>query len=211
MPITVSIVEDNAGTRKSLVDLLTGDTGVRCLGAYATGEAAVRGIPVERPEVALVDINLPGMSGIECVAQLKAKMPQLCVMMLTTYEEDDLIFNSLRAGATGYMLKNTTPAELVQAIEQVRAGGAPMSMNIARKVVQHFHKIPKPRSEVEQLTKREQELLALLAKGLFYKEIAEQLGISVNTVRTHVHSIYDKLHVQSRTEAAVHFFRRDSN
>jgi DNA-binding NarL/FixJ family response regulator len=210
MPITVSIVEDNPGTRKSLVNLLTGDTSIRCLGAYATGEAALRGIPVEKPEVALVDINLPGMSGIECVAQLKAKMPELCVMMLTTYEEDDLIFNSLRAGATGYMLKNTTPAELVHAIEQVRAGGAPMSMNIARKVVQHFQKIPKPRSEVEELTKREHELLALLAKGLFYKEIAEQLGITVNTVRTHVHSIYDKLHVQSRTEAAVHFFGRES-
>jgi DNA-binding NarL/FixJ family response regulator len=210
MPITVSIVEDNPGTRKSLVNLLTGDTSIECLGAYATGEAALRGIPVEKPEVALVDINLPGMSGIECVAQLKAKMPELCVMMLTTYEEDDLIFNSLRAGATGYMLKNTTPAELVHAIEQVRAGGAPMSMNIARKVVQHFQKIPKPRSEVEELTKREHELLALLAKGLFYKEIAEQLGITVNTVRTHVHSIYDKLHVQSRTEAAVHFFGRES-
>jgi DNA-binding NarL/FixJ family response regulator len=210
MPITVCIVEDNSGTRKSLVDLLTGDTGIRCLGAYATGEAGLEGIPTEKPEVALVDINLPGMSGIECVAQLKAKLPKLSVMMLTTYEEDDLIFNSLRAGASGYMLKNTTPAELVHAIEQVRAGGAPMSMNIARKVVQHFHKIPKPGPEVEHLTKREQELLALLAKGLFYKEIAEQLGITVNTVRTHVHSIYDKLHVQSRTEAAVHFFRRES-
>jgi len=208
MPITVSIVEDNPGARRSLVDLLTGDTGVQCLGAYPTGEAALSGIPVEKPEVALVDINLPGMSGIECVAQLKAKMPELCVLMLTTYEEDDLIFNSLRAGASGYMLKNTTPAELIQAIEQVCAGGAPMSMNIARKVVEHFHKIPKPKSEVEQLTKREQELLALLARGMFYKEIAERLGISVNTVRTHVHSIYEKLHVQSRTEAAVHFFKR---
>jgi len=210
MPITVSIVEDNPGTRRSLVDLLTGGTGVQCLGAYPTGEAALHGIPTEKPEVALVDINLPGMSGIECVAQLKVKMPELCVLMLTTYEEDDLIFNSLRAGASGYMLKNTTPAELIQAIEQVRAGGAPMSMNIARKVVEHFHKIPKPKSEVEQLTKREQELLALLARGMFYKEIAERLGISVNTVRTHVHSIYEKLHVQSRTEAAVHFFKRES-
>ena len=205
-PIIVSLVEDNTGTRQSLVDLLNGaDTGVECRGSYPTGEAALEGILRQPPDVALVDINLPGMSGIECVARLKARLPQLQVLMLTTYEDDDLIFNSLRAGASGYLLKDTSPAELIHAIEQIHAGGSPMSMQIARKVVDHFHKITRPSSEVEQLTKREQELLALLAKGYFYKDIAEQLGISLNTVRTHVHSIYEKLHVQSRTEAATKF------
>ena len=205
MPISVCIVEDNLGTRQSLVDLLTGDTGLKCLAAYPTGEAALEGIPKEKPDVALVDINLPGISGIECVAKLKVKMPELRVLMLTTYEEDDLIFNSLRAGASGYLLKDASPDELITAIGQVHAGGAPMSMQIARKVVEHFHKIPKPSSEVERLTRREQELLALLAKGYYYKEIAEQLGITLNTVRTHVHSIYEKLHVQTRTEATARF------
>jgi len=205
MAINVCIVEDNQGTRQSLVDLLTGDTGLKCLAAYATGEAALEGIPKEKPDVALLDINLPGISGIECVARLKVKMPGLRVLMLTTYEEDDLIFNSLRAGASGYLLKDASPAELIAAIEQIHAGGAPMSMQIARKVVEHFHRIPKPVSEVERLTKREQELLALLAKGYYYKEIAEQLGITLNTVRTHVHSIYEKLHVQTRTEATARF------
>jgi DNA-binding NarL/FixJ family response regulator len=209
MPITVSLVEDNLGTRRSLVDLLTGDTGLQCRGSYATGEAALKGIPNDKPDVALVDINLPGMSGIECVAKLRAKMPQLRVLMLTTYEEDDLIFNSLRAGASGYLLKDASPAELIHAIEQVHAGGAPMSMQIARKVVEYFHKIRQPASEMERLTKREQELLALLAKGYYYKEIAEQLAITLNTVRTHVHSIYEKLHVQTRTEATARFLGRN--
>jgi DNA-binding NarL/FixJ family response regulator len=208
MPITVSIVEDNAGTRRSLVDLLTGDTGLQCLGNYPTAEAALPGIAQDRPDVAMVDINLPGMSGIECVARLKARLPELRVLMLTTYEDDDLIFNSLRAGASGYMLKDTSPDELIHAIEQVHAGGAPMSMPIARKVVDHFRTILQPASETEMLTKREQELLALLAKGYMYKEIADQLGITLNTVRTHVHAIYDKLHVQSRREATARFFGR---
>ena len=182
---------------------------MQCLGAYPTGEAALRGIPEEKPEVALVDINLPGMSGIECVAQLKAKMPDLCVLMLTTYEEDDLIFNSLRAGASGYMLKNTTPAELIHAIEQVRAGGAPMSVQIARKVVDHFHKIRQPSSDVEKLTQREQEILALLANGSLYKEISDKLGIALNTVKVHVRHIYEKLHVQSRLQAVKKYHGQD--
>ena len=205
MPITVSIVEDNHGTRQSLVDLLSGDTGLQCLGAYPSGESALVGIPRDKPDVALVDINLPGISGIECVAKLKSKLPDLRVLMLTTYEEDDLIFNSLRAGASGYLLKDASPSELIHAIEQIHAGGAPMSMQIARKVVEHFHRISQPSSDVERLTRREQELLALLAKGYYYKEIAEQLGITLNTVRTHVHSIYEKLHVQTRTEATARF------
>jgi len=173
MPITISIVEDNGGTTKHLKELLSGDPRLRCLGDYSTGEAAIIGVPVEKPDVLLVDINLPGMSGIECVQKLKEKTPSLQILMLTAYEESDLIFNSLRAGASGYLLKKTVSTELIPAIEQLRAGGAPMSIQIARKVVDHFHKIQQPASDVEKLTPREQEILALLANGSFYKEISE--------------------------------------
>jgi DNA-binding NarL/FixJ family response regulator len=205
MAITVSIVEDDRDTRETLATLLDGTGQVRCLGRYGSAEDALRGIPGENPQVALVDINLPGMSGIDCVAKLKSQLPALQVLMITTYEERDLIFNSLRAGASGYLLKNMSHVELAQAVEQVHAGGAPMSMQIARKVVDHFHQIKKPVSEVETLTQREQEILALLAQGDFYKEIGEKLGISLNTVKTHLHVIYEKLHVQSRTEATARF------
>jgi DNA-binding NarL/FixJ family response regulator len=205
MAISVSIVEDNRGTRESLKELLGRAQGLRCLGAHASGEEALRMIPEEKPDVVLMDINLPGMRGIECVARLKARAPKTQVLMLTTYDESDLIFESLRAGAHGYLLKNTTPAELVQAVEQVHAGGAPMSMYIARKVVNHFQQIRQPSSEMAKLTKREHEILALLAKGYLYKEIADQLGISISTVRAHLHTVYEKLHVQSRTEAVVKF------
>ena len=208
MPITISLVEDVTGTRESLVKLFDGASGLKCLKAYANGEDALRGIPVDNPDVALVDINLPGISGIECVAKLKVQMPKLQVLMLTTYEETGLIFDSLRAGASGYLLKNMPPDELLQAVEQVHAGGAPMSMQIARKVVQHFHKISQPKSEMERLTPREQEILALLAEGYLYKEIGDRLGVSLNTVKRHLHAIYEKLHVQSRTEAAAKYLRR---
>ncbi|MGH7951325.1 MAG: response regulator transcription factor [Limisphaerales bacterium] len=209
MRIKVSIVEDNRGTRESLSELLGRATALRCVGAHPNGEEALQQIPAEAPDVVLMDINLPRMNGIECVARLKERLPKLQVLMLTTYEESDLIFDSLRKGASGYLLKNTTPAELVQAIEQVHSGGAPMSMQIARKVVNHFQQIKKPQSEMEKLTKREQEILALLAKGFLYKEIADQLGVTLSTVRAHLHAVYEKLHVQSRTEAVVKYLGRE--
>jgi DNA-binding NarL/FixJ family response regulator len=209
MRIRVSIVEDNRGTRESLSELLGRSTALRCVGAHPNGEEALRQIPVEAPDVVLMDINLPGMNGIECVARLKERLPKLQVLMLTTYEESDLIFDSLRRGASGYLLKNMPPSELIQAVEQVHAGGAPMSMQIARKVVNHFQQIKHPSSDVEQLTKREHEILALLARGYLYKEIADQLGISLSTVRAHLHTIYEKLHVQSRTQAVVKFLGQD--
>jgi DNA-binding NarL/FixJ family response regulator len=205
MPISVSIVEDSRGTRESLSELLKRSPGLRCVGAYPNGEAALQELPGQTPDVVLMDINLPGMSGIECVARLKEKAPKIQVLMLTTYEEGDLIFESLRAGANGYLLKNMPPSELVTAVEQVHAGGSPMSMHIARKVVSHFQQIKQPSSEMEKLTKRELEILALLAKGFLYKEIADQLGISLSTVRAHLHTVYEKLHVQSRTEAVVKY------
>ena len=209
MRIKVAIVEDNRGTRESLTELLERAPTLRCVGAHPDGEDALRRIPTEAPDVVLMDINLPRMNGIECVARLKQQIPRTQVLMLTTYEESDLIFDSLRRGASGYLLKNMPPAELVQAIEQVHAGGAPMSMQIARKVVNHFQQIKQPQSDVEKLTKREHEILALLAKGYFYKEIAEHLGITLSTVRAHLHAVYEKLHVQSRTEAVVKFLGRD--
>jgi DNA-binding NarL/FixJ family response regulator len=209
MRIKVSIVEDSRGTRESLTELLGRAPGLRCVGAYANGELALQAIPTENPDVVLMDINLPGMSGIECVARLKERLPKLQVLMLTTYEESDLIFDSLRNGASGYLLKNMPPAELVQAVEQVHSGGAPMSMQIARKVVNHFQQIKQPSSDMEKLTKREQEILALLAKGYLYKEIADNLGISLSTVRAHLHTVYEKLHVQSRTQAVVKFLGKD--
>lgn len=205
--ITVSIVEDHVGTRKSLENLLAEAPDFRLLDAYPTGEEALRGMTASPPDVALVDINLPGMSGIDCVRILKGQFPALKILMLTTYEESELIFNSLRAGASGYLLKKMAPVELIQAIEQVHTGGAPMSMQVARKVVDHFHQIRQTASEVEKLTPREQETLALLAKGFLYKEIGDKLGVTVNTVKRHLHAIYEKLHVQSRTEATAKYLK----
>jgi len=209
MPINVAVVEDNRGTRESLVELLGRSAGLCCVGAHATGEDALRDLPGQQPDVVLMDINLPGMSGVECVAKLKERSPKTQILMLTTYEESDLIFCSLRAGASGYLLKNMTPAELVQAVEQVHAGGSPMSMQIARKLVNFFQQIKQPVSDMERLTKRETEILTLLAKGYLYKEIGDQLGISLSTVRAHLHAIYEKLHVQSRTQAVVKFLERE--
>lgn len=207
-PIKVAIVEDNADMRESVALVLNQAPGIRCVGAYATAEAAVVDLPSQKPHVALVDIHLPGMNGIDCVARLKASLPQLQVLMLTRYEQSDMIFDSIRAGATGYLLKYTSGPELVQAIEQVHAGGAPMTMQIARKVISHFREIPDPASDVEKLTNREQEVLALLAKGYLYKEIGDRLGITINTLRSHLRIIYDKLHVHSRTAAAVKYLER---
>lgn len=177
--------------------------GLRCVGAHATGEEALKRIPHENPDVVLMDIHLDGMNGIQCVSQLKERMPKVQVLMLTTYDDGDMIFDSLRAGANGYLLKNMPWEELVQALQQVQAGGAPMSLSIARKVISYFNQSGKPSEELQQLTAREMEILKLLAKGYLYKEISDQLGISMSTVRTHVTSVYEKLHVHSRTEAAM--------
>lgn len=208
-PITVCVVEDDCGTREKLAALIECAPTLRCLGTYGSGEEAVRGIPDQSPDAVLMDVNLPGMSGIECVAKLKARLPAAQILMLTAYEDSKLIFDSLRAGASGYLLKNAPPAELVQAIEQVSAGGSPMSMHIARKVVNYFQQLQRGPPELDLLSKREQEILGLLAKGYLYKEIADQLGITPGTVRVHLHTVYEKLHVSSRTEAVVKYLGRE--
>jgi len=205
LTLSVAVVEDVRGTRENLMELLQRAPGMKCVGAFSNGEAAVRELPELAPEVVLMDINLPGMSGVQCTTQLKPLLPKTQILMLTAYENSDLIFESLRAGASGYLMKNTEPDEILLAIEQVQAGGSPMSMPIARKVVSHFQSIRQPAAEFELLTPREKEILSLLAKGFLYKEIADQLQISLHTVRGHVHLVYEKLHVQSRSEAIIKF------
>ena len=208
MSITISIVEDQGDMREGLVEWLGNAPGLSCVGAHATAEEALQKIPAEKPDVVLMDINLTGMSGIQCVSRLKERLPGTQVLMLTTYDDGDLIFDSLRAGANGYLLKNMPREELVEAVHQVRAGGVPMSLQIARKVINYFHQAAKPAAELGQLTSREQEILRLLAKGYMYKEIADHLGISMSTVRTHISAVYEKLHVHSRTEAAMKLVER---
>ena len=204
----VAIVEDNTGVRESLAVLINGTPGFRCVGTCANAEVALKHLPTDWPDIVLMDINLPQMSGIDCVARLKGMRPSLHVLMLTVHVDSELIFKSLKAGASGYLIKQSSPAELLEAMSDVLLGGAPMTNTIARKVVLFFQQKPAT-DETECLTKRELEILTQLAKGYQYKEIADLLAINVLTVRTHIHHIYEKLHVRSRTEAVVKFLRRD--
>jgi DNA-binding NarL/FixJ family response regulator len=212
--IQVALVEDDPHLRANLAAMLNSSPGFQCMAAYPDGHAALRGIAASRPDVVLMDINLPGLLGTECVRQLKDIAPNLPVLMLTVYEDSEQIFKSLMSGASGYLLKRTSKEKLLEAIREVDAGGAPMSRQIARRVVQFFQKVNelpadiRSASVVVNLTDREKEVLAALAKGYAYKEIAEQLKISFETVRTHLRTIYDKLHVHSRTEAVLKYLGR---
>ena len=207
MPITVAIVEDNDKLRGTLARLLDRAAGFRCVSQYPSAEDALKGLPQVRPDVVLMDINLPGMNGVECVRQLKQLIPETQVMMLTVYEDTENIFNALAAGAGGYLLKRTSSKELLEAIQAVHSGGSPMTMHIARKVVQSFQKTAATAQPAENLSEREQQVLDLLSQGLIYKEIAEKLGISYETVHTYVRRIYEKLQVRTRTEAVAKFLR----
>jgi DNA-binding NarL/FixJ family response regulator len=207
MPRTIAIVEDDAGIRNNLVAFLTASPGYRCVGACASAEEARAQIPYWKPDVVLMDINLPKMSGIECVARLKARQPELLVLMLTVYEDGDNIIRALKAGASGYLIKRVANEKLLEAIEDVCTGGSPMSCHIARKVVQFFHQAGPSEEVSENLSPRETEILELVVTGCFFKEIADRLGISGETVRTHVNRIYRKLHVRSRTEAVVKYLK----
>ena len=208
MPTTVSIVEDNDQLRGTLEKLINREDGFECVSNYPTAEAALEGLPVDKPQVVLMDINLPGMSGVECVRKLKQALPETLVVMLTAYEDTENIFNALAAGAAGYLLKRAPRAELLDAIREVCRGGSPMTPHIARKVVLSFQKPAATAHPTENLSQREQEVLDCLSQGFLYKEIAEKLGISYETVHTYIRRIYEKLQVRTRTEAVAKFLRR---
>src|SRR4051794_10923159 len=208
MAITVSIVEDNDQLRGTLARVISRADGFRFVSQYASAEAALESLPKDRPNVVLMDINLPGMNGVECVRKLKQLIPDTLAVMLTVYEDTDNIFNALAAGASGYLLKRTTSAELLAAIRDVQKGGSPMTTHIARKVVQSFQRVGPSPQATENLSQREQEVLDCLSQGFLYKEIAEKLGISYETVHTYIRRIYEKLQVRTRTEAVAKFLRR---
>jgi DNA-binding NarL/FixJ family response regulator len=208
MPITVSIVEDNEQLRATLGRVISRAPGFQFVSSYANAEDAIKLLPQDRPNVVLMDINLPGMNGVECVRQLKRLLPQTQAIMLTVYEDTENIFNALASGASGYLLKRTKSAELLEAIQEVIRGGSPMTTHIARKVVQSFQRAGASPQPTENLSQREQEVLDCLAQGFLYKEIAEKLGISYETVHTYIRRIYEKLQVRTRTEAVAKFLRR---
>lgn len=205
--IRVAIVEDDEKLRTNLIALIETAKGFRCVGAYPNAEEALIDIPRKTPDVTLMDINLPGMDGIECTVRLKNELPAVHIIMLTVYEDAEKIFDALKSGAVGYLLKMTSPTKILDAIKDVCSGGSPMSAQIARKVVQSFHHIPvKGRNNSEvTLSTREDEILDLLSKGYLYKEIAERLSISPSTVHNHLRNIYEKLQVHTRTEAVVKY------
>ncbi len=206
-PIRVAIVDDDEGIRATLATLIRRAPSLRLAGGYPDAETALKEIPGNPPDVALMDINLPGINGVECVRQLKTILPNVQFLMLTVYEDSDSLFNSLKAGASGYMLKRTASARLIEAIQDVHAGGSPMTPQLARRVVQFFAKPAGDISPLSRLTPGEKEFLDQLAKGYAYKEIADRMNISIDTVRSYVRTVYEKLHVHSRTEAVVKYLR----
>jgi RNA polymerase sigma factor (sigma-70 family) len=201
MSITLAIVEDLDEVRNGLEQFISLNPEFIVKDTYKTAEEAAHEIPIQKPDIVIMDISLPGMNGIECIREIKNKVPQTQFMMFTVYENDEKVFEALKAGASGYLLKNTGLVQMIEALKELHNGGSPMSANIARKLVKAFHEQEKNTVAMEALSQRENEILQLLAKGLLYKEIADQLHISTGTVRQHIHRIYEKLHVQNRTEA----------
>ena len=199
----VAIVEDDQGLREEITHILKKSPGVECVGGYDSAEKALKGLPAVHPDVVLMDINLPGMSGIECVAKLKEIMPKVQIIIVTVYEDSDRIFRALRSGASGYLVKSGPPEKLLEAIQDVTLGGSPMSTHIARKVVQHFHLLGPTVKEQDQLSPREREVLEMLASGFIYKEIGDKLNIATETVRTYVKHICQKMQVKNRCEAVA--------
>ncbi len=208
-PLRVSVVEDDADIRTMLREVFTTSEGFRLVNAYRSSELALADAGTEQPDVMVVDVNLPGMDGIEFVRQMAERKKGIQFMMYTVYDDDKRIFDALRFGASGFLLKNSSPDEIVAAVREIHDGGAPMSAAIARRVVDHFKQRPSAVPIVEEhLGDREAEVLKLLAEGLLYKEIAAQLGISIGTVKNHVFRVYTKLQVQNRTEATNRYFGR---
>lgn len=206
--IKVSIVEDDTKFRETLVRYLEAQTGLRCVSAHANAEAALAEIPALRPNVVLMDINLPGMNGIECVARLCLALPAVKIVMLTVFEDNEQVFKAISVGAFGYLVKSSRPAKIIEAIREVHAGGSPMSANIARMVVQSLQSRPPAEAETDALSNREMEVLQALSKGHTYKRIAAELNISAGTVRTYVQRVYEKLHVHSIAEAVMKMPRK---
>ncbi len=200
---TVSIIEDDAPARQIFANWIASAKGFQCLSQYDSTEAALTQLPSEKPDIVFTDINLPGLSGIECVRQLKLQIPNTQFVMLTVYEDTEHIFDALSAGASGYLLKRTKRAGLLNALVDVMEGGSPMSSHVARKVVQAFQRIQPANVNAEKISQREREVLDHLARGFAFKEVADVLGISVTTVGTHVRRIYEKLHVHSRAQAVA--------
>jgi DNA-binding NarL/FixJ family response regulator len=207
VPIRVSIVEDQRQTREGLAALLSGTDGFRVIGSFSAMEEALRRLQGGWPDVVLLDIRLPGMSGIDGVRRLRELQPALPVLMLTVYGDDDHVFEAICAGASGYLLKDTPPARLLDSIREVVGGGAPMSPEIARKVVETFQRVTPPKESELRLSPREAQILKLLAEGHSYKTAARELAISLDTIRFHVRNIYEKLHVHSKSEAVVKALR----
>ena len=205
MSIRVGIVEDNDSIRESLALILDGSPGFRCCGAWRTAEAALENLPRRPADVVLMDINLPGQSGIDCVRQLKAVLPKLQIIMLTIEDDSRKVFDSLKAGAMGYLLKNLPPTQILAAVEEVHRGGSPMSSQIARMLVQQFQKAGRGHDQNAHLTPREEQVLGLAVKGFRSKEIADHLALSTQTVQTHFRNIYEKLQVGSRAEAVARY------
>lgn len=208
MAIKVAIVDDDEGIRSSLAALISRAPALRLWGEYSNAEAALDQIPTHPPDVVLMDINLPGLNGVECVQKLKVALPELQVLMLTVYEDSDSLFKSFKAGASGYLLKRTASARLLEAIQDVHAGGSPMTPQLARRVVQFFNG-PQD-SPISRLTANEREFLGHLAHGYTYKEIADCMELSIDTIRNYVRIVYEKLHVHSRTEAVVKYIRAEA-
>lgn len=207
--IRTALIDDDADARAIFAQWIVSDEGISCVGQFGTAEEAIAGIRNVQPDVVITDINLPGQSGIDCVRTLKPLMPFTQFIMLTMYEDSEHLFDALAAGASGYLLKRTTCAELISAVKAACAGESPMTGSIARKVVQYFHAPPQPATAAEgRLSAREQSVLDLLAQGFLYKEIADALGISVLTVNTHVRHIYEKMHVRSRAQAVAKMVRQ---
>ncbi len=203
MKKTVVVVEDDKGLREQLVQILESTPDIQCMGAYTSAEEALPQILANNPDVVLMDIKLPHMSGIQCVAEIKKTSPNLQVIMVTVYEDSERIFRALKAGANGYLVKSSPPEQLLAAIRDVSQGGAPLSSHIASKVVKHFHMVGNSPTESENLSPREREVLDLLAEGFIYKEIGDKLNIGTATVRTYVKNICQKMHVRSRLEAVA--------
>jgi DNA-binding NarL/FixJ family response regulator len=206
--IRVLLVEDQRRTREGLARLIDGSPGFHVVGQYGSAEDALPRLAADKPDVVLTDLGLPGVSGIELVAQIRAQRPELPILVLTIHGEDELVFNALCAGACGYMLKDVMPARLLEAIRELYAGGAPMSPEVARRVVLMFQKFAPPRIEESQLTARELQVLHLLAEGHSYKSCADRLSLSLDTVRFHIRQIYERLHVHSKSEAVMKALKR---